>query len=73
MDNSAVYEALASLSGNRDFEVIKGWLASKLEAATESCLVSEGVALHRSQGKALVLKDVISDMDDARQIVRGRK
>ncbi|AXQ30467.1 hypothetical protein D0B54_18075 [Solimonas sp. K1W22B-7] len=59
--------ALIRLQANPDFQLYQSWLTASLTQADESNRRLEGPALHRSQGSALALEQLLKAPQTAQQ------
>ena len=66
--------ALIRLQANTDFQLYQSWLTASLTQTDESTRRLEGPALHRSQGKALTLEELLKAPQTAQQaLARGQR
>jgi hypothetical protein len=69
--DSKVLQALASLEGNKDFEVVQGWLQSSLlDLYATSTRTRDDVLSRWMQGGAQVLEQFIEQSNNARDAIR---
>jgi len=59
--------AILRLRSNTDFVAYQEWLSASLAQADESNRRLDGAALHRSQGKALALEELLKAPNTAEQ------
>ncbi len=65
-------EALTRLAKNPDYEELANLFAAQLAEADESNRRAEGVQLHRQQGKAQLLAELLTLPEVARKTLAGR-
>ncbi|MDM4772756.1 hypothetical protein [Solimonas sp. SE-A11] len=59
--------ALLRLQANPDYQLYRDWLTASLTQADEANRRLDGPALHRSQGRALALEELIKAPQTAQQ------
>ena len=64
-------QALASLSGNNNFETVRQWLRNTLEEIDrDSCVTKDEVQLRWNQGAAQIIRDFLNRSDEALATIR---
>ena len=67
-------EAFQRLKGqSRDFQSFLVWLKESREEIRDANDSSDGVALSRGQGASTVLKDILTEVDKAREYLEQRE
>lgn len=60
-----VAQALVSLRGNPSFSSVLNWIERSVEKDKNTCVDAEGVTLHRAQGSAKTLREILDAFAEA--------
>ena len=63
-------EACARLDGDQDFNTIKKYLAGELNILMDISLSMEGPEMAKVQGAALLIRDFMRNIDQARETIK---
>lgn len=65
--NDEQLQTFANLAVSRDGHIFKGWLQAALKESDLACRGSEGVALHRAQGRSIFIATLLGHFEAAEQ------